>query len=533
MPKIKRAIISVSDKKDIVWFARELSLQGVEIISTGGTYKILGQEGIKVIPVVEVTSFPEMLDGRVKTLHPKIHGGILADRNKPEHMRQLEYQKIQPIDMVVVNLYPFKETVSKPGFSRAEAIEQIDIGGPAMLRAAAKNHEHVAVVVNPERYPEIIKEMKERDGELSEETRRLLAVEAFRHTAEYDRMIWEYLSSEQELSEAQVANRAGARTEDEGLFPSRLELAYDRKAILRYGENPHQSAALYSERPPVHGSLANSLHLSGPQLSFNNLLDADSAWKCALDFPDPVCVIVKHNNPCGIAVHQDLAQAYRRALECDPVSAYGSVIAFNRKVTEACANAMRDLFIEVLVAPGYYAEALEILKEKKDLRILSLEGWGFEKGDLRDYKKIDGGLLVQDMDTDACDPRQMRVVTKREPSEREWKDLIFAWRSCKHVRSNAIVLARNLATVGIGAGQMSRVDAAAIAVEKAGSDRTSGCVAASDAFFPFADAVQKIAEAGAVAIIQPGGSIRDDEVIELCERYQISMVFTGKRHFRH
>ncbi len=533
MPKIKRAIISVSDKKDIVWFAKELSLRGVEIISTGGTYKLLGQEGIKVIPVVEVTSFPEMLDGRVKTLHPKIHGGILADRNKSEHLRQLDYQKIQPIDMVVVNLYPFKETVSKPGVTRSEAIEQIDIGGPAMVRAAAKNHEHVAVVVNPQRYPEIIREMKERGGEISIETRRLLAVEAFRHTAEYDRMIWEYLSSEVSGSDAGVSESSPGELEEDVLFPSRLELTYDRKAILRYGENPHQSAALYSERPPISASLATAPQLAGPQISFNNLLDADAAWKCALEFSEPACVIVKHNNPCGVAVHQDLSQAYRRAYECDPVSAYGSVIALNRKVTEACASAMKDLFIEVLVAPGYDDDALEILKEKRDLRIISLEGWGYEKCEMRDFRKIDGGLLVQDADRDECDREKMKVVTTREPDDREWRDLLFAWRVCKHVKSNAIVLARNLATVGIGAGQMSRVDAAAIAVEKAGSDRVSGCAVASDAFFPFPDAVQKVAEAGAVAIIQPGGSIRDKEIIEICNRYQIAMVFTGIRHFRH
>lgn len=519
--------MSVSDKTDVVWLARELTALGVEIVSTGGTYKMLRQEDIKATPVAEVTEFPEMLDGRVKTLHPKIHGGILADRSKPEHVRQLEYQKIQAIDLVVVNLYPFAQTVAKPGVTREEAIEQIDIGGPTMVRAAAKNNAHVAVVVNPARYRAIIDEMKNNDGEISEETRRDLAREAFAHTAQYDTMISEYLDAEASPSPLVGESRDGGEEE----LPEKLSLSFRRLASLRYGENPHQTAALYAEQGAPAGLLATAPQIAGSALSFNNILDGEAAWQCVLEFDEPACVIIKHNNPCGVAMADHLDVAYTRAFDCDPVSAFGSVIAFNRPVRIRCAEAMKGNFIELLLAPRFEMDALEMLKSKKDLRIIEMAQPA--EGDAgRDFRRIHGGLLVQDYDTDPYDRDAWKVVTTATPTDEQWQDLMFAWRVCKHVKSNAIVLARGGATVGVGAGQMSRVDSAMIAAEKAG-DRALGCAVASDAFFPFPDAVEKVAHAGANAIIEPGGSIRDKEAIAVCEQHGIAMVFTGRRHFRH
>ena len=513
MPKIRRALVSVSDKADVAWLARELSDMGVEVISTGGTYKLLRNDGINAIPVAEVTGFPEMLDGRVKTLHPMVHGGILADRSNPEHMRQLEFQKIPPIDLIVVNLYPFAETVAKKGVTRAEAIEQIDIGGPTMVRAAAKNHAHVAVVVNPSRYESIIDEMKKTGGEISEATCRDLAMEAFAHTADYDANIHAYLSGRQK-------------------FPDALTLSLRKVSGLRYGENPHQEAALYGEAGYAGTSLSRAPQVSGPALSFNNILDGEAAWSTALEFDEPACVIIKHNNPCGVAVAEHLWVAYERALDCDPVSAFGSVIAFNRSLCKKGAQALMGNFIELVLAPSYEPDALELLRSKEGLRLLEMGK--IDGGDRtgRDYRHIRGGMLAQDYDTDPYDVSTMDVVTKTSPTEQQWDDLIFAIKVAKHVKSNAIVLARDAATVGVGAGQMSRVDAAAIAVEKAGK-KAAGCVAASDAFFPFPDAVEKVVEAGALAIIEPGGSKKDDEAIAVCDKNKVAMVFTGRRHFRH
>ncbi|MBU1671093.1 MAG: bifunctional phosphoribosylaminoimidazolecarboxamide formyltransferase/IMP cyclohydrolase [Actinobacteria bacterium] len=517
MPKVKRALLSVSDKDNIVWLARELEAMGVELISTGGTYKLLAGEDVKVTPVAEVTGFPEMLDGRVKTLHPKIHGGILADRSKPEHIRQLEYQKIPRIDLVVVNLYPFAATVARPGVTREEAIEQIDIGGPTMVRASAKNNEFVAIVVNPARYVSIVEEMKASGGEISRETCGELAREAFAHTADYDAMITAYLSAE-----------AG----EEGEFPRLLGPTFKKVSTLRYGENPHQSGALYAESGAVGASLATAPQIAGPALSFNNILDGEAAWQCCLEFERPACVIIKHNNPCGVAEATGPAEAYRKALDCDPVSAFGSVIAFNRPVDAPCARAMKGNFIELLLAPAFDDEALEILKVKKDLRILGMaDSTGMQAAGL-DMRRVHGGMLVQEYDTDPYDRAAWKVMSTVEPTEEQWADLLFAWRVCKHVKSNAIVLAKDGATVGVGAGQMSRVDSAGIAVEKAG-EKAQGCVVASDAFFPFPDAVEKVVGAGAKAMIEPGGSKRDDEALAVCEANGVAMVFTGRRHFRH
>ncbi|MDD5748361.1 MAG: bifunctional phosphoribosylaminoimidazolecarboxamide formyltransferase/IMP cyclohydrolase [Actinomycetota bacterium] len=510
MPKVKRALISVSDKTDVVWFSKELSGMGVEIISTGGTYKLLGQNKVKATPVAEVTGFPEMLDGRVKTLHPKIHGGILADRSKPEHMRQLDFQKIPQIDLVAVNLYPFAETISKPGVTRAEAIEQIDIGGPTLLRAAAKNYEHVAVVVNPAMYKPIVEEMRSSGGGISVETCSRLAREAFAHTAEYDSMISAYFS-----------------TED---FPRAIAFAFRKVSDLRYGENPHQRAALYREAL-ASNSLATAARIFGPELSFNNVLDGEAAWICSLEFDEPSCVIIKHNNPCGVAVADSLAVAYQKAFECDSVSAFGSVIAFNREVDEETARELKENFVELVIAPSYEPQALSVLRTKKDMRLLETGGPSDGTRSL-DFRRIRGGLLLQEYDNDPCDRSSWKVVTGVEPASEQYRDLLFAWKVCKFVKSNAIVLAKNEATVGVGAGQMSRVDSAYIAARKAG-ERSQGSVAASDAFFPFADAVEELVRAGVKAIIQPGGSKRDEECISVCREAGIPMVFTGMRHFRH
>ncbi len=517
MPRIKRALISVSDKTDVVWLAGELTALGVEVVSTGGTYKLLGQENVKATPVAEVTGFPEMLDGRVKTLHPKIHGGILADRGKPEHMRQLDFQKITPIDLVVVNLYPFARTVARPGVTYEDAIENIDIGGPTMVRAAAKNHASVAIVVNPARYRGIIDEMKRLGGEISAETRRDLAREAFTHTAEYDAVISAYLAGQQGLSSE---------------FLDFSVLPFRKVSALRYGENPHQSAALYSEAGAEGASLATAPLVLGAAVSFNNVLDGEAAWDCVLEFDEPACVIIKHNNPCGVAVDSALAEAYNRARECDPVSAFGSVIAVNRPLDRETALAMKSNFIELLLAPSYDEDALEVLKEKKDIRAIEMGDVAGPRALGKDFRRIRGGMLAQEYDTDPYDRASWKVATGTVPTDAQCEDLLFAWKVCKHVKSNAIVLAKDRATVGVGAGQMSRVDSATIAVSKAG-DRARGCSVASDAFFPFPDAVERVVGAGAKAIIQPGGSKNDDDALSVCESNGVAMVMTGRRHFRH
>ncbi len=515
--RIGRALISVSDKSGIVDLARSLAEAGVELVSTGGTAKALRDAGLPVRSVEDLTGFPEMMEGRVKTLHPKVHGGLLADRSKPEHMAQAERNHIDMIDLVVVNLYPFEETVAREGVTTEEAVDQIDIGGPSMLRSAAKNFAAVTVVTDPADYEAVLAEMREHDGATILETRRRLAVKVFRRTSAYDTAIFRYLSGE---------------LLGEGPFPSDLRLAFRKKQELRYGENPHQQASFYADPDAAPHTLSRAEQLHGKELSYNNILDSDAALRMVAEFQDPACIIVKHSNPAGSAIAGGPSEAYDRALACDPVSAFGSVIAVNRTVTADLAEKMNELFIEVLIAPAYEAEALKILAQKEGIRILTV-GEGFHQEARLEMRKVDGGLLVQTVDTVPEGRADMRVVTAREPSHEEWEQLLFAWRIAAHVKSNAIVLAKDYAGVGIGAGQMSRVDSAGIAVRKAGEERARGSVCASDAFMPFPDALEVVAEAGARAVIQPGGSIRDDQVIEAADRLGVAMVFTGHRHFRH
>jgi len=519
MGKIRRAIISVSNKKGVVSFAKSLAEMGVEILSTGGTSKILRENGISVKDISEYTGFPEMLDGRVKTLHPKIHGGILGQRSKPEHLEKMREHGILPIDLVAVNLYPFEETTAKEDCTLEEAIENIDIGGPTMLRSAAKNYPDVTVVVDPEDYEIIISELKEK-GEISLDTNFKLAKKVFQHTARYDASISNYLG--------QMEN--GKKLYK---FPETFTLQVKKVQDLRYGENPHQMAAFYREYIMEEPSVSNSIQLHGKELSFNNILDLDSAFETVKEFEEPACVIIKHNNPCGVAISNRLVDSYIKARDCDPVSAFGGVVGFNRPVDEETAKELTEIFLEVIIAPGFDPKALEILKRKKDLRILQSPPLSspFRRGGI-DLKKVVGGLLVQDRDIGTVPMDKWKVVTKRKPTEDELKAMAFGWKVAKHVKSNAIVLCREDRTIGIGAGQMSRVDSTRLAVMKARSS-TKGCVLASDAMFPFRDGVDTGAEAGATAIIQPGGSIRDDEVIQAADEYNIAMVFTGMRHFRH
>lgn len=524
MARIKRALLSVSNKEGIVDLARELEDLGIEIISTGGTYRMLSNAGVKVIPIEEVTGFPEMMDGRVKTLHPNIHAGILALRDKPEHMEELEKQGIAPIDLVVCNLYPFAETIAKEDVTLAEAVENIDIGGPTMIRAAAKNFKNVAVVVNPEDYDFIIKELKENDSVLSEEVTMKLAYKAFQHTAEYDYLIQDYLHK--------LVHKA-----EEGEFPETLLIKYRKKLALRYGENPHQKAVFYEELEQNEPSVSTARQLHGKELSFNNINDSNGALELVKEFTDtPAVAIIKHANPCGMAIGSTLLEAYRKAYEGDPLSAYGGIIALNGQVTGELAReiAGENRFFEVIIAPSYTEEALEILKNRwKNIRIL-------ETGDLfinrdkpgYDMKKVTGGLLLQERDLHVIKKEDLQCVTKVKPTEEQLVDLLFAWKVVKHVKSNAIVMARGGMITGVGAGQMSRVDSMIIAGEKS-AGRQEGGVVASDAFFPFPDAIEEAAKKGIRAIIQPGGSIRDAEVIETADKYGIAMVFTGVRHFKH
>lgn len=488
-------------------FARVLQDLGVEIISTGGTARVLREAGLEVRDVSQVTGFPEMMDGRVKTLHPRIHGGILAIRGKADHMSAAREHGIPLIDMVVVNLYPFEETVRKGG-GLEEAVENIDIGGPAMVRSAAKNFENVAVIVDPADYGWVAEELR-RTGEISDESRRRLAIKAFSHTARYDAVIADYL-------------RGALGGED---FPEVINLSYVRREVLRYGENPHQRAVLYVDGGG--GGIAGAKVLQGKQLSFNNYTDLDSAWELVLEFDEPSAAVIKHGNPCGVASAESPAEAYRRARDCDPVSAYGGVVGVNRVVDGSTASEIASTFIEAVVAPGYSGEALEVLGRKPNMRVLEAAG---RPGGLQ-YRQVSGGMLVQDPD-DRLFTGEMKVVTKRAPTDAELSDLIFAWKVAKHVRSNAIVIARGRQAVGIGAGQMSRVDSADIAIRKAG-ERSRNSVMASDGFIPFTDTVEMAAKAGVTAIIQPGGSVRDPEVIRAADEFGISMVFTGTRHFRH
>lgn len=505
----KRALISVSDKTGLIAFAQGLNELGYEIVSTGGTFKALQDAGVKVTKVAEVTGFPEILDGRVKTLHPKIHGGILAMRN-PEHLAQLEQNQITPIDIVAVNLYPFKATVSKPGVSLEEAIENIDIGGPSMVRAAAKNYRDVLIVTNPELYTLILEQLKA--GAVDEKTRLDLALEAFRHTASYDAMISSYLTR---LTGSDLADT----------YVNAGEKVYE----LRYGENPHQRAAFYRDMLPGGSVLPNAEQLNGKELSYNNIIDTQAAWDLVREFQTPACVIIKHNNPCGSALGNNLAEAYERALAADPVSAYGGIVAFNGQVDEETALKAASLFMEVIIAPGYDNKALEILKKKANLRILSLE---INSPAAWQVKSVDGGFIVQQTDADQVGVGDLRVVTTAQPTPEQIEDLLFAWKVCKHVKSNAIVLAKDRQSIGVGAGQMNRVGSARIAIEMAGN-KAVGSVMASDAYFPFKDSIEVAAAAGVKAIIQPGGSIRDEESIAECNQHGIAMVFTGVRHFKH
>ena len=517
---VRRALISVADKTGVADFARGLAKLGVEIISTGGTESVLREAGIEVRPVEDLTGFPEILDGRVKTLHPHLHAALLAVRDNPEHVEVLKEREIEPIDLVCVNLYPFERTVARLDVPEEEAIENIDVGGPTMIRAAAKNHRYVAVVVKPESYDAVVDELEET-GELGAATRHWLANEAFAYTASYDATISRWFARRYEQ------------------LPTHWVTSWDKEMDLTYGENPHQRAALYVEPRARTHVLSQVAKLHGRPLSFNNVLDLDSARRVLEDLDDPACVIVKHNNPCGVAEAWSVLDAYSSAFSCDPLSAFGGVIALNQKVDRELAERLHQQFIEVLIAPGYDEDALEVLQQKEAIRIL-------ENTERRitpiepDIKRVQGGLLVQDPDG-TPEPRElMEVVTKTEPTDKQWEDMLFAWKVVRHVRSNAIVLGRDRGTLGIGAGQMSRVDSVRLAIDKAHNARgeeaeklLAGSVVASDAFFPFADGPQAAIEAGASAVIQPGGSKRDAEVIEACDAANVAMVFTKRRHFRH
>ncbi|NRP35482.1 Bifunctional purine biosynthesis protein PurH [Marinobacterium sp. xm-d-579] len=517
---IRRALISVSDKTGIVDFARELTSQGVEILSTGGTYKLLCDEGIAAVEVSDYTGFPEMMAGRVKTLHPKVHGGILGRRGTDDAV--MTEHGINPIDMVVVNLYPFAETVARPDCDLPMAIENIDIGGPTMVRSAAKNHKDVAIVVNASDYDSIIADLKANKG-LNYNTRFDLAVKAFEHTAAYDGMIANYLGA-----------RVGV--EEPETFPRTFNTQFVKVQDMRYGENPHQRAAFYVEENATEASVSTARQLQGKELSFNNVADTDAALECVKPFKEPACVIVKHANPCGVAIGGNILEAYNRAFQTDPTSAFGGIIAFNRELDAETAKAIVDRqFVEVIIAPKVSAQASEIVAAKPNVRLLECGEFAAQPGAAFDYKRVNGGLLVQDCDLGMVNASELQIVTKRQPSEQEIRDLLFCWEVAKFVKSNAIVYARDGQTIGIGAGQMSRVYSAKIAGIKAADEglQVAGSVMASDAFFPFRDGIDSAAEAGIKAVIQPGGSMRDQEVIAAADEHGMAMVFTGMRHFRH
>ena len=518
--KIKRALLSVSNKDGIVDLAKGLVEQGVEILSTGGTSRILREKGIPVRDVSDFTGFPEMLDGRIKTLHPRIHGGLLAKRNKTDHLAQMKQQGIEFIDLVAVNLYPFEATIKKTECTLEEAIEQIDIGGPAMLRSAAKNFEHVVVLVNPTDYVNFLNELKEHDGQISHDTRLKLAQKVFVHTSRYDLKISGYLEHEIE-------------GEETVRFPETLTVNFEKVQNLRYGENPHQQSAFYREMNIAGPCISNAKQLHGKAMSFNNYLDANAALELVREFRSLAAVIVKHNNPCGVAIGETPAEAFLKAKATDPVSAFGGVIAFNHPVDEEVAREIQSMFVEIVIAPGFETESLNTLKKKKDLRILEVEPPLENQPAGMDMKRVAGGLLLQDRDQGRIkDVRTLRVVSRRKPTSDEYNALDLAWIVCKHVKSNAIVYARNDQTIGIGAGQMSRVDSVQIGVMKAKLP-IKGSVMASDAFFPFRDGIDVAANSGITAVIQPGGSIRDEEVIAAVNEHKMAMVFSGIRHFRH
>jgi phosphoribosylaminoimidazolecarboxamide formyltransferase/IMP cyclohydrolase len=521
--KIKLALVSVSDKTGIAEFVQELVKQDIKILSTGGTARLLTESGVSVREVSNYTGFPEMMDGRLKTLHPKIHGGLLALRDNAEHTAQAKEHGIELIDMVVVNLYPFEATIAKPEVELSEAIENIDIGGPTMIRSAAKNYRHVAVVTNPKQYESVITELKENNGTLSSETKFALAKAAFAHTAHYDTVISNYLAGLDEPSAIE--------------FPAALELSYEKAQDLRYGENPHQQAAFYRGSALAEPSVASAQQLHGRELSFNNILDIHAALEIVKDFEEPTAAIIKHNNPCGVACHSTLAQAYQDALACDPLSAYGSIVALNREVDLETAEAIRQAsrtgsHAEAIVAPGYTPEALKRLKRSKDLRIMAVGELGARDSKIKEIKTVLGGILLQERDLHELKPSDLKVVTEKQPTPEQIESMMFAFKVCKHVKSNTILLAQGKKTVGIGAGQMSRVDSSIIAARKAG-DRAKGAVLASDALIPFRDGVDAAAQAGVAAIIQTGGSMRDEEVIAAANEHGIAMVFTGVRHFKH
>jgi len=518
MVKIKRALISVSDKAGVLDLAKELNKLGVEILSTGGTAKLLRENNIPVKEVSEYTGFPEMLDGRVKTLHPKIHGGLLALRNNPEHMHILKEHNIGLIDMVVVNLYPFEKTTQKPGVSIEEVIENIDIGGPSMLRSAAKNHHSVAVICSPDRYAQVIEELKKNKGSLSEALLRDLGIDVFMRTSQYDGAIYNYLSN-------YFKGKAAS-----GGLSKEIAFAFEKIQDLRYGENPHQRAAFYKEKGKSRGVI-NAKQLQGKELSFNNILDLNSAFELVKEFNNPAAIIVKHNNPCGAAEGASLEKAYLNAWKCDKLSAFGGVVALNRKMDLKTAKVvLRSGFLECVIAPGYDIGAAEMFKDKKNLRLLELDDLG--EINEPDFKRVSGGLLLQDKDLATLDMNNLKTVTKKKPTKAEMESLIFGWKVAKHVKSNAIILTRGTKTIGIGAGQMSRVDSVFISTKKAGK-LTAGSCLASDAFFPKEDAIQLAAKFKIKAIIQPGGSIADEAIIKMADKYKIAMVTTGMRHFRH
>ncbi|MBM4905366.1 bifunctional phosphoribosylaminoimidazolecarboxamide formyltransferase/IMP cyclohydrolase [Vibrio parahaemolyticus] len=524
---IRRALISVSDKTGIVEFAQALVERGVDILSTGGTARLLAEQGIAVTEVSDYTGFPEMMDGRVKTLHPKVHGGVLGRRGQDDEV--MAKHGINPIDIVVVNLYPFAETVAKDGCTLADAVENIDIGGPTMVRSAAKNHKDVTIVVNASDYDRVIAEMDANDKSLTLETRFDLAIAAFEHTAAYDGMIANYFGT---MVPSYGENKEG---DEESKFPRTFNQQFEKKQDMRYGENSHQAAAFYVEANPQEASVSTARQIQGKALSYNNIADTDAALECVKEFNEPACVIVKHANPCGVALGKDILEAYNRAYQTDPTSAFGGIIAFNQELDAETATAIVERqFVEVIIAPSVSAEAIEVVAAKKNVRLLECGEWSTKTTGF-DVKRVNGGLLVQDRDQGMVSLDDLKVVSKRQPTEEELKDALFCWKVAKYVKSNAIVYAKGDMTIGVGAGQMSRVYSAKIAGIKAADEglEVAGSVMASDAFFPFRDGIDAAAEAGIKCVIQPGGSMRDDEVIAAADEHGMAMIFTGMRHFRH
>ncbi len=524
---IRRALISVSDKTGIVEFAKALADRGVDILSTGGTARLLAEQGISVTEVSDYTGFPEMMDGRVKTLHPKVHGGVLGRRGQDDDV--MEKHGINPIDMVVVNLYPFAATVAKEGCTLADAVENIDIGGPTMVRSAAKNHKDVTIVVNAHDYDRVIAEMDANAKSLTLETRFDLAIAAFEHTAAYDGMIANYFGT---MVPSYSENKEG---DEESKFPRTFNQQFIKKQDMRYGENSHQDAAFYVEENPQEASVSTAKQIQGKALSYNNIADTDAALECVKEFVEPACVIVKHANPCGVALGKDILEAYNRAYQTDPTSAFGGIIAFNKELDAETATAIVERqFVEVIIAPKVSAEATEVVAAKKNVRLLECGEWSTKTTGF-DVKRVNGGLLVQDRDQGMVSLDDLKVVSKRQPTDEELKDALFCWKVAKYVKSNAIVYAKGDMTIGVGAGQMSRVYSAKIAGIKAADENleVAGSVMASDAFFPFRDGIDAAAEAGIKCVIQPGGSMRDDEVIAAADEHGMAMIFTGMRHFRH